>query len=159
MRRRRLIAVVVLLLVAFGSLVWSDTRLTSEEDTIIGKWSYPVSPPNDFWPAGGTIFHHYGRDRICRIYGFDEQTHDFKRRTDGEPAVMLTRWSIRGGKLIFDDDAGLLERIRRNLPARLPWVLPRTLNEYVIERPNADEMVLHNNRYPKAGRLTRVPEK
>ena len=72
MRRRRLVLATALLALPAGVVLWWNAgRLSADEELFVGTWSYPVSPSNPFWPAGGTIFSQYGRDRTCRVYGID----------------------------------------------------------------------------------------
>src|SRR5437867_3205501 len=119
MTRRRLIVVaVVLAAVAAVSACWLfSARLSAEEELLVGTWAHAVSPPNEWWPAGGTIIVQYGRGRTCRMYGIDGGTGDHRRWPNGDLSERRARWQVSAGKLILDDDAGLIDRVRRMLPA------------------------------------------
>ena len=145
MARRRLIrlALVLVAVVAAVSAWWlSPAPLSAEEELLVGTWVHVVSPPNDFWPAGGTIFCRYARDRTCRVYGIDGRTGERRRDPSGELSEMRGRWRVTDGKLVFDRDAGLVDRVRRMLPATWPWALAPTQGGQTIERPTPDEFIL-----------------
>src|SRR5215207_7344211 len=116
MTRRWLIrlALVLVAVVAAVSAWWlSPAPLSAEEELLVGTWVHVVSPPNDFWAAGGTIFCRYARDRTCRVYGIDGRTGERRREPSGEWSEMRGRWRVTDGKLVFDRDAGLINRVRR----------------------------------------------
>src|SRR6478752_3112152 len=115
MTRRRLIRVTIVIgAVAAVSAWWLfPAPLSAEEELLVGTWAHIVSPPNEFWPAGGTIFCRYARDRTYRAYGIDGRTGELRREPSGELLEARGRWRVTDGKLVSDQDAGLVDRVRQ----------------------------------------------
>ena len=111
MSRRRLILAAVVLAFLAGWWYW-PVGLSQEEQQIIGSWRY-CCPPNGFWPNGATYVYDYLPDRTYRCQAIDGRTGSALNPIHG-------RWHIQDGNLAVTWDGGLIDNIRRALPAGCP---------------------------------------
>ena len=68
-------------------------------------------------------------------------------------------FEVSDGMLVYEQETGLMDHIRRKFPASLPWSLARLRDAFTIERLTANEMVLSRGPRGRPNRFTRVPEK